>query len=268
MKISEAKYSALPEKQKVFFEPDGNGSFVLLEDNSEEFLDLAGGEKLAKALNASRKDTQALKAQLDELAKQNKGLQDKLGDTVAPEKSAVENNSDNLLLSKKQQQQIEEMQAKLNAAEAERAAEKQALQAREQALKLQEKVAAEFGKLPLVEGAKQLLTAQALNTFLIDAEGDVIAKDGNGLGVSVGTSLATWAQTIPETHAYAIDKTTHGGGGRAGITQKTQTQITPDAIKTAITSGSMRPTDLAAQVAASGNGDVLRQAIINGGKLV
>lgn len=266
MKISETRYNGLPEKQKVFFEADGNGAYVLSDENSEEFLDLTEGKKLATSLNASRKEKQELQAKLDEATKQLAELQGKSGETAATDKPVE--NPDALLLSKKQQQQLEAMQAELAASKAEREADKQAIQAREQALKLQEKINAEFGKLPLIEAAKQLLASQARNTFIIDPEGDIIAKDGNDLGVVAGTSLNMWASKIPETHAYAIDKTTHGGGARAGMTQKTQTPITPDGIKTAINTGSMSPSALAAQIAASGNGSVIRDAIANGGKLV
>jgi len=266
MKISETRYNGLPEKQKVFFEADGNGAYVLSDENSEEFLDLAEGKGLATSLSASRKSEKEQKARADELARQVSELQAKLGETTATDKPVE--NPDALLLSKKQQQQLEAMQAELAASKAEREADKQAIQAREQTLKLQEKINAEFGKLPLIEAARQLLTSQAKSTFVIDSDGDIIAKDGNDLGVSAGTSLTMWASKIPETHAYAIDKTTHGGGARAGMGQKTQAPITPDGIKTAINTGAMSPSALAAQIAASGNGSVIRDAIANGGKLV
>lgn len=265
MKISETRYKALPPKQQALFEVDESGSYVLPEANTEEYLELSEVKKLATSLNASRKEKQELQAKLDEITKQFSELQGKTSETSVADKPAE--NPESLLASKKYQQQLEAMQAKFEAAESERAAEKQAIQAREQALKLQEKINAEFGKLPLVEGAKQLLAAQAKNTFVIDSDGDIIAKDGNDLGVVAGTSLNMWASKIPETHAYAIDKTTHGGGARAGIGQKTQPPITTDGIKTAITTGAMSPSALAAQIAASGNGSLIRDAIANGGKL-
>ena len=268
MKISEMRYKGLPPKQQALFEADENGDYVLPDANAEAFLELTEGKKLATSLNASRKEKQELQAKLDELERQKQELQAQLGETSASEKTTESGQTpESLLLNKKLQQQMEAMQARLAASEAERIAEKQGIQEREQSLKLQEKINAEFGKLPLVEGAKQLLASQARNTFVIDSDGDIIAKDGNDLGVSAGTSLSMWASKIPETHAYAIDKTTHGGGARAGMGQKTQAPITPDGIKTAINTGAMSPSALAAQIAASGNGSVIRDAIANGGKL-
>ena len=268
MKISETRYNGLPEKQKVFFEADGNGAYILSDDNTEEFLDLSEGKKLATSLNASRKEKQELQAKLDEATKQLAELQGKSSDAPTNDKPVESGqSSESLLLIKKLQQQLEAMQTESQALKAERLAEKQDLENRTKALKLQEVISAELGKLPLIESAKQLLAAQAKSTFVIDSEGDIIANDGNGLGVGAGTSLSMWASKIPETHAYAIDKTTHGGGARAGIGQKTQPPITTDGIKTAITTGAMSPSALAAQIAASGNGSVIRDAIANGGKL-